>query len=102
MKKVVITVQMIRKFPHKSSKHRPGRPYCRLCSCFDRRVWRRGAPFSGTFTKYHVHIFEPGETAIMIKFRNGTISYYEPKCWNDPQYAERVKNILKQEYQKPD
>ena len=103
MRKVIITKELIANYPHKSSKHRPRRPYCRLCANFD-RMRRRSIGYSINFDvcNFHIDVLEIGEKAIEIHFRNGTVAYYSVDCWENPLNARKVESILRQDYRKSD
>ena len=93
MRTVVITPELIKNYPHKTSKNTPSRPYCRLCANFDRRRFHgQGRVWSN----FNVKVLEIGEEAMEVKFRNGTLAYYHLACWKDRKYAHKVENIKKQ------
>lgn len=86
MKKVVITKELIAGYPYKHSRWSPHRPWCKLCS--EEKSSKRRQVF---------RVLQMGEEAIEVHFRNGTVAYYHPSCWNSPKNREQVTAILKQE-----
>ena len=86
-----MTQELIDNYPHKNSKYSPSRPYCRLCANLYRKYIRHTTP------KFFVHIFRIGEQAIEVTYRNGTVAYYSPSCWNDPLNIGKVESIKRQE-----
>ena len=93
-----MTQELIDTYPHKNSKWRPNRPYCRLCAVFDFQTSR--GTFRSREDKYLVKYLEVGQEAIEVTFRNKTVAYYHPGCWNKPKYARKVANIKAQDLSK--
>lgn len=94
MKEVTITQELIDAYPHKTGKYHPHRPFCRLCASL--QPYKRHTPY-GIVNLWKPQILRIGEKAVTVTFRNGTVAYYHVKCWNDPQYAFKVRSILEQE-----
>ena len=85
MRKVVVTEELIANYPYKSSRWTPHQPWCKLCSVD-----------KGPLRKHAFRLLKVGEEAIEVTFRNGTVAYYHPSCWDNPGNKEKVESIERQ------
>jgi len=82
MQKIIMTKDIIKNFSffHRTAKWTPHRPYCSLCTCFDRRV-----PLTpeGYLTRRLIGYIAEGEECYMVKFAGNKVGYYHVKCMDE-------------------
>jgi len=84
---VTITKEIIEQYPYNNAGifDKMFVIRCSLCMPPNRNMHRR------------FHVLREGDIAVKVTFKNGTVGYYGLQCWQDPNNADRVARILKQE-----